>query len=131
MRIRNCRCKRSAQRGLAAQHLRDNGFEVSTQVGQTGVVGLLRNGEGPTVMLRADMDALPIREASGVDYASTAVATDAEGNSVPVSHACGHDMHFAWLIGVALLFSQRREAWRDTLLAVSSLAKRRLKARAP
>src|SRR5437763_16864086 len=72
---------------LAANHLRDNGYEVTTGVGKTGVVGLLRNGEGPTVMLRADMDALPVREAGGVDYAST-VASDAAGNAVPVAHAC-------------------------------------------
>jgi metal-dependent amidase/aminoacylase/carboxypeptidase family protein len=81
---------------LAARHLGDDGYEVTTGVGKTGVVGLLRNGEGPTVMLRADMDALPVREASGVDYASAIVATDAAGNAVPVAHACGHDMHVAW-----------------------------------
>ena len=103
---------------LAAKHLGDDGYEVTTGVGKTGVVGLLRNGEGPTVMLRADMDALPVREASGVDYASTIMATDAAGNSVPVAHACGHDMHVAWLIGVTALFSQRRETWRGTLMAV-------------
>jgi len=103
---------------LAAKHLRDNGYEVTTGVGKTGVVGLLRNGEGPTVMLRADMDALPVREASGVDYASTVMATDAAGNAVPVAHACGHDIHVAWLMGVTSLFSQRRETWRGTLMAV-------------
>ncbi|MGE5489761.1 MAG: M20 family metallopeptidase [Actinomycetota bacterium] len=103
---------------LAAKHLRDNAYEVTTGVGKTGVVGLLRNGEGPTVMLRADMDALPIREASGVDYASTVMATDAEGNAVPVAHACGHDMHVTWLMGAASLFSQRRDAWRGTLMVV-------------
>src|SRR5437773_3016386 len=70
---------------LAANHLRDNGYEVTTGVGKTGVVGLLRNGEGPTVMLRADMDALPVREAGGVDYASTVMASDAAGNAVPVA----------------------------------------------
>jgi amidohydrolase len=103
---------------LAAKHLRDNGYEVTTGVGKTGVVGLLRNGEGPTVMLRADMDALPVREATGVDYASTVMATDAVGNTVPVAHACGHDMHVAWLTGVTTLFPQRRETWRGTLMAV-------------
>ena len=72
---------------LAAKHLRDNGYEVTTDVGKTGVVGLLRNGEGPTVMLRADMDALPVREARGVDYASTVMATDAAGNAVPPAKA--------------------------------------------
>src|SRR3984893_8855539 len=103
--------------GLAADHLRAAGFEVTAGVGKTGVVGLLRNGEGPTVMLRADMDALPVREASGVDYASTVTATDAAGNATPVAHACGHDMHVAWLMGVTSLFSQRRTTWRGTIMA--------------
>src|SRR5436190_20632812 len=93
--------------GVAANHLRVVGYELTTGVSKTGVVGLLRNGEGPTVMLRADMDALPVREASGVDYASTVMATDAAGNAVPVAHACGHDIHVAWLMGVTSLFSQR------------------------
>src|SRR6202048_2669935 len=92
--------------GLAADQLRAAGYEVSTSVGKTGVIGLLRNGEGPTVMLRADMDALPVEEASGVDYASTVTATDAAGNTVPVAHACGHDMHVAWLTGGAWLLWQ-------------------------
>ena len=103
---------------LAAKHLRDNAYEVTAEVGKTGVVGLLRNGDGPTVMLRADMDALPIREASGVDYASTVMAIDAVGNTVPVAHACGHDMHVAWMMGAASLFSQQRDAWRGTLMVV-------------
>src|SRR5581483_10115105 len=85
--------------GLAADRLRGAGFEVTTGVGKTGVVGLLRNGEGPTVMLRADMDALPVEEATGLPYASNARATDREGKTVPVMHACGHDMHVAWLVG--------------------------------
>ncbi|MBA2918064.1 amidohydrolase [Sphingomonas sp. MAH-20] len=103
---------------IAAKHLQDSGYDVTTGVGETGVVGLLRNGDGPTVMLRADMDALPIREATGLDYASKATAEDADGNSVPVAHACGHDMHVAWLMGVTSLFAGARDAWRGTLLAV-------------
>ena len=75
---------------LAAGRLRAAGYEVTTGVGKTGVVGLLRNGDGPTVMLRADMDALPIQEATGLPYASKATATDREGNTVPVAHMCGH-----------------------------------------
>lgn len=103
---------------IAAKHLRANGYEVTTGVGKTGVVGLLRNGEGPTVMLRADMDALPVREVSGVDYASTVTTKDAAGNATPVAHACGHDMHVAWLTGVTTLFAKQRDAWRGTLMAV-------------
>ena len=104
--------------GLAAERLRAAGFEVTTGVGKTGVVGLLRNGDGPTVMLRADMDALPVREATGLPYASTATATDQSGKTVPVMHACGHDMHVTWLAGAADLLAQTRDAWRGTLMAV-------------
>jgi amidohydrolase len=103
---------------VAADHLRTAGYEVTTGVGKTGVVGVLRNGEGPTVMLRADMDALPVQEATGLPYASKVKATDSAGKSVPVMHACGHDMHVTWLIGAATLFSKSREAWKGTLMAV-------------
>jgi hippurate hydrolase len=103
---------------LAADHLRASGFEVTTGVGKTGVVGLLRNGDGPTVMLRADMDALPIEEATGLPYASKVTATDRDGKTVPVGHMCGHDMHVAWLVGATTLFAQARDVWRGTLMAV-------------
>lgn len=108
--------KRTA--GIAADHLRAAGYEVTTGVGNTGVVGLLRNGEGPVVMLRADMDALPIQEDTGLRYASKMTATDQSGKTVPVMHACGHDMHVTWLIGTATLFSKSRTAWKGTLMAV-------------
>ena len=104
--------------GIAADHLRKAGYKVTTGVGNTGVVGLLRNGDGPTIMLRADMDALPVKEATGLPYASSVTATDPEGKTVPVMHACGHDMHVAWLIGAATLFAQARDAWRGTLMPV-------------
>ena len=104
--------------GLAATMLRTAGFEVTTNVGVTGVVGVLRNGDGPTVMLRADMDALPVQEATGLPYASKATATDREGNTVPVSHMCGHDMHVTWLTGATRVLAQARSGWRGTLLAV-------------
>lgn len=104
--------------GIAADKLRVAGYEVTTGVGMTGVVGLLRNGEGPTVMLRADMDALPIAETTGLDYASKVTATDADGNTVPVGHMCGHDMHVTWLVGAATLLAQARDAWKGTLIAL-------------
>jgi hippurate hydrolase len=104
--------------GIAAERLRKAGYEVTTAVGKTGVVGLLRNGEGSTVMLRADMDALPIAEETGLAYASKITATDAEGNTVPVGHMCGHDMHVAWLVGAATLLSRARDAWKGTLMVV-------------
>jgi hippurate hydrolase len=104
--------------GLAADRLRAVGYEVTTGVGKTGVVGLLRNGDGPTVMLRADMDALPIEEATGLPYASKIKMKDRQGNTVPVGHMCGHDMHVTWLIGATTLLAQAREAWHGTLMAV-------------
>jgi hippurate hydrolase len=69
-------------------------------------------------MLRADMDALPVEEATGAPYASTVTATDREGNTVPVMHACGHDMHVAWLVGATTLMARTRDSWRGTLMAV-------------
>ena len=104
--------------GIAADHLRGIGYEVTTGVGNTGVVALLRNGEGPVVMLRADMDALPVQEATGLPYASKATATDTTGKVVPVMHACGHDMHVAWLLGAATLFAKSRGSWNGTLMPV-------------
>lgn len=104
--------------GIAAQRLHDAGFDVTTGVGKTGVVGLLRNGDGAIVMLRADMDALPIKEATGLPYASNITATDDEGNTVPVMHACGHDMHTTWLAGAAKLLAQQRESWQGTVMAI-------------
>ncbi|HZU44252.1 MAG TPA: M20 family metallopeptidase [Terriglobales bacterium] len=107
--------KRTA--GIAAERLRATGYEVTTGVGNTGVVGVLRNGDGPTIMLRADMDALPVREATGLPYASM-VTAEQNGKPVPVMHACGHDMHVTWLIGAATLFAKTRNAWRGTLMPV-------------
>jgi hippurate hydrolase len=104
--------------GLAADHLRAAGYEVTTGVGQTGVVGLLRNGDGPTVMLRADMDALPVEEATGLPYASRVTAADREGQTVPVGHMCGHDMHVTWLAGAAKALADARNTWHGTLMAV-------------
>jgi hypothetical protein len=103
---------------VASDRLRAAGYEVTTGVGNTGVVGLLRNGEGRTVMLRADMDALPVQEATGLPYASKVTATDSTGRTTPVMHACGHDMHVTWLIGAAVLFANARHAWKGTLMTV-------------
>ena len=100
--------------GLAAGHLRTAGYEVTSDIGKTGVVGLLRNGDGPTVMLRADMDALPVEEATGAPYASKAKPSTREGKTVPVMHACGHDMHVTWLVGATTLLAKTRASWRGT-----------------
>src|SRR6266478_2790473 len=104
--------------GIAANHLKVLGFEVTSGVGKTGVVGILHNGDGPTVMLRADMDALPIKEATGLPYASIVTGTDPTGKTVPVAHSCGHDMHVACLIGATSLFAKSRDPWKGTLMAV-------------
>ena len=106
--------KRTA--GIAAEHLRSTGFDVTTGIGKTGVVGVLKNGDGPTIMLRADMDALPVLEATGLPYASKVTSTDRDRKIVPVMHACGHDMHVTWLIGAATWFAQHRNGWRGTLM---------------
>ncbi len=95
--------------GIAADRLRAAGYEVTTGIGGTGVAGVLRNGEGPAVLLRADMDALPIKEETGLPYASTAPA---------MMHACGHDMHVTCLSGAAALLAAGREHWRGTVIAV-------------
>lgn len=94
------------------------GYQVTREVGVTGVVGLLRNGDGPTVMLRADMDALPMAERTGLPYASSAKARDADGLEVDVAHACGHDMHVTWLVGAARFFAEHRDAWRGSVMVV-------------
>jgi amidohydrolase len=107
---------RTAQ--IAADYLAKYQFEVSTGIGVTGVVGILKNGEGPVVMLRADMDALPVTEDTGLPYASKVIARDEEGKEVGVSHVCGHDLHVTWLMGAARLFSEHRELWKGTLMAV-------------
>jgi hypothetical protein len=107
---------RTAQ--VAADRLREAGYEVTAGVGKTGVVGLLENGAGPTLMLRADMDALPIEEATRLPYASNVTAKDGGGKTQPVSHMCGHDMHVTWLSGAATLLSAVRDAWKGTLMVV-------------
>jgi hippurate hydrolase len=102
---------------LAAE-LRALGFEVTTGVGGTGVVGLLRNGEGPTLLLRTEMDALPIEEKTGLPHASTARVSDREGKLQPAMHACGHDVHMAGWTGAAALLASHRELWHGTLMMV-------------
>lgn len=107
---------------LAAGRLADIGYEVTSGVGGHGVVGILRNGDGPVVLLRADMDALPVEEKTGLSYASTATASDGAGNAVAVSHACGHDAHLSCLLGAADLLASARPAWRGCLVVVAQPA---------
>jgi hippurate hydrolase len=94
------------------------GWDVRTGIGGTGVAAILRNGAGPVVMLRADMDGLPVREETGLPYASTVRAKDSRGREVPVMHACGHDMHTTCLLGAAELLTASRRSWSGTVVAV-------------
>lgn len=109
--------KRTA--GIAAKWLNDQGFEVTEGVGGTGVVGLLRNGDGPTVLLRADMDALPMKENTGLPYASTRKGTDpASGRETAIAHSCGHDLHVTWLMGATQILAANKDRWHGTVMAV-------------
>lgn len=104
--------------GIVAERLTAAGYEVTAGIGGTGVVGVLRNGDGPVVLVRADMDALPVREDTGLDYASAATAVNGAGETVPVMHACGHDMHVTCLLGAADLLARGRGHWSGTLIAL-------------
>jgi len=107
---------------LVAGELRTLGFVVTEKVGKTGVVGVLTNGLGPTVLIRGDMDGLPLKETSGVSYASRDIAQDMNGKDQPVMHACAHDTHVTSLIGVARLLASMKDQWAGTLLFVAQPA---------
>ncbi len=103
---------------VAARRAEAAGWDVTTGVGGTGVVAVLRNGPGPTVLLRADMDALPVRENTGLPYSSDVTAPGPDGHDVPVMHACGHDMHVTCMVGAIERLTEERESWAGTLIAV-------------
>ncbi|WP_224248502.1 amidohydrolase [Hyalangium gracile] len=105
-----------------AQRLRALGFEVTEKVGGHGVVGLLRNGKGPTVMVRTEFDGLPVEEKTGLPYASKVTARDPSGQTVPVMHACGHDVHMTAWVGTATLLARSKDRWRGTLMMVGQPA---------
>jgi hippurate hydrolase len=105
-----------------AKQLRDAGYTVTEKIGGHGVVGVLKNGAGPTVMVRTDLDALPVKEQTNLPYASTVTARDWSGNTVPVMHACGHDIHMASWVGAAILLAQARKQWQGTLVFVGQPA---------
>jgi amidohydrolase len=104
--------------GMAAAWLRRHGYDVTEGVGGTGVFGLLHNGDGPTVLLRADTDALPIKESTGLAHASDRTGTDRFGQTTSIAHACGHDMHIVWLMGATRILPENRGVWRGTVMAV-------------
>lgn len=109
-----------------AEELRELGVEVTEGVGGTGVVGMIENGPGPTVLVRADMDGLPILEDSGLSYASTARQVDIDGVEKPVMHACGHDVHVTSLIGTARRLTAMKDAWSGTVMLIAQPAEERI-----
>ena len=107
---------------LLAEGLQQSGYRVTTGVGNTGVVAVLTNGDGPTVLIRGDMDALPIIEETGLDYMSKVRFTKDDGTKVGVMHACGHDVHSTMLLGTGRLLSELRQRWRGTVVLVAQPA---------
>jgi hippurate hydrolase len=105
-----------------AQELKEAGFEVTEKVGGHGVVGLFKNGAGPTLLIRTDMDALPVTEKTGLPYASKVRTRDRNDNEVGVMHACGHDMHMTCAIGVARVLTGLKDRWRGTLVLIGQPA---------
>jgi hippurate hydrolase len=105
-----------------AARLRDLGYEVTEGVGGTGVVAILKDGAGPTVMLRTELDALPVEEKTGLPYASKAHAKDDGGRDVPVMHACGHDVHIAALVATAAIMAHSKESWHGTVMLIGQPA---------
>nr|WP_298925782.1 amidohydrolase [uncultured Erythrobacter sp.] len=109
-----------------AEELRAVGMEVTEAVGGTGVVGMMRNGDGPLILLRADMDGLPVPEKSGLDYASTAVQIGQDGKEYPVMHACGHDVHITSMVGTARRLAATKDKWSGTIMFVVQPAEERV-----
>ncbi|MFI5109011.1 MAG: amidohydrolase [Terriglobales bacterium] len=105
-----------------AERVKALGYDVTTGIGGTGIVAILKNGPGPTVMLRTELDALPIEEKTGLPFASTVKTKNAAGETVPVMHACGHDLHMSAWAGTAELMAQNRQHWHGTLMLVGQPA---------
>ncbi|WOJ94631.1 amidohydrolase [Congregibacter variabilis] len=110
---------------ILAKTLKDAGFTVTTGVGGHGVVAIVQNGEGPTLMVRADMDGLPVEEDTGLSYASTVKAKELNGQDVSVMHACGHDVHMTVVMSAALELLERRDEWQGTLMVIMQPAEER------
>jgi amidohydrolase len=105
-----------------AARLRDLGYDVAEHVGGTGIVAILKNGPGPTIMLRTELDALPVEEKTGLAYASKVHTKDDSGRDVPVMHACGHDIHMASLVATATIMAHTKDSWHGTLMLVGQPA---------
>lgn len=109
-----------------AAEIRKFGYEVTEGVGGTGLVAVMKNGDGPTVMLRADIDGLPVKEDTGLPYISKAMQVDIDGKEKPVMHACGHDVHITSLIGTARQMAARKDKWSGTLVLIGQPAEERI-----
>jgi hippurate hydrolase len=109
-----------------ADELKKSGLEVTAKVGGNGVVAVLRNGAGPTVLVRTDLDALPVKEQTGLTYSSTARATDDKGAEVDVMHACGHDMHMTCLVGTARVLAALKDRWKGSIVFIGQPAEERV-----
>ena len=108
-----------------AEELKHAGFKVTTGVGKFGVVAVLKNGDGPTILVRSDLDGLPVKEQTGLPFASSATTKDDAGKDVPVMHACGHDMHMTALVGTARVLAQFKDQWHGTLILIGQPAEER------
>ncbi len=111
---------------IIAKELRATGLEVTEKVGGNGIVGVLKNGDGPVILVRTDLDALPVKEQTGAPYASTKVVKDDLGREVNVMHACGHDIHMASFVGTARALSQLRDQWKGTVVMIGQPAEERV-----
>lgn len=108
--------------GIIAKELKALGYEVITEIGKTGVVGIFKNGIGPTVMYRADMDCNSVKEITGLSYSSTKTMKKEDGTETPVMHACGHDAHVTWMLGVAKIMMALKSEWKGTLVFLAQPA---------
>jgi amidohydrolase len=108
--------------GILAKELQTLGYEVITGLAKTGVAGILRNGNGPVIMYRADMDCNSVKEVTGLPYASTQTMKKEDGTETPVMHACGHDAHVTWLIGIAKIMAAKKDLWKGTLVFIGQPA---------
>lgn len=108
--------------GIISRNLKDLGYEVKTGIGVTGVAGVIKNGNGPTVVYRADMGCNAVKETTGLPYASSKVVKKEDGSETPVMHACGHDAHVTWILGVARFMAENKNIWKGTLIMVGQPA---------
>ena len=118
--------KEEATAGKIADELRAAGLEVTEKVGGHGIVGVLKNGDGPTLLIRTDLDALPVKEQTGLPYASSVTVKDEHGSQVPVMHACGHDIHMSCFVGTARVLAKSRASWKGTLVFIGQPAEERV-----